>query len=651
MPYTENGIPESSPTCKGDYTQNPDIVLVHYLNVPYPDDNKLIVTTNVSMWGDKKEWTKEELISQLKPMFFSEEEPDLNNELELSTAETVEAIVIQLMEKQRLARQSVSISGDTLVSVSKTPNNANSSPLNQAVLNVNSSGASISGSGCGGVPAGRLSSSSSSSSSLQHLPNLPTTGPSVTMTASVASSMGTNSLTFPSSVPEGCDVTVDNLHHNRLASTVNMTATSGSSVPERPFVLNLSQFQTAGGLIILNGKPTTASVTCHSSLASTQPVAARNQTNDPPPLTSGEIVSNKSASVTTSMTSFMDAQNANIHASKTSSGCSTTTISNSNQTVFIHHSQHQHHFSSSTLTTKPSQHPVQHQRSPLTSDIRLQPPQMQIPQHIVHHGGGPGHRAHIQTNINGHALTAPLKYEATQDIQATSQHQHHLPQQHIIQRQLQAHPFYQQETLDMSHEDIQQTLTANMGVVDTTGDLEPMSPSADDVFVNLDAFDILADLSDDVEQHQDGGLIGSLDKNTIVDINPEWAYSEGGTKILIVGQFSNPHQDYSVHFGDLPVPAVYLQVGVLKCFCPQRCKTETFWDSVDMLTKLTRKSMQPINTLVESGGKLAEKEEISDALVNAFLVKEDNNCKDVDIVTPYNHCNAKLSQKTGASTN
>jgi len=48
--------------------QNPDIVLVHYLNVPYPDDNKLIITSNVSMWGDKKEWTKEELISQLKPM-------------------------------------------------------------------------------------------------------------------------------------------------------------------------------------------------------------------------------------------------------------------------------------------------------------------------------------------------------------------------------------------------------------------------------------------------------------------------------------------------------------------------------------------------------------------------------------------------------
>ncbi|ROT65833.1 Calmodulin-binding transcription activator 1, partial [Penaeus vannamei] len=64
--------------------QNPDIVLVHYLNVPYPDDNKLVMASSISLWADKKEWTKEELISQLKPMFFSEDEPDLNNELEIS---------------------------------------------------------------------------------------------------------------------------------------------------------------------------------------------------------------------------------------------------------------------------------------------------------------------------------------------------------------------------------------------------------------------------------------------------------------------------------------------------------------------------------------------------------------------------------------
>ena len=48
-------------------------MLVHYLNVPYPDDNKLVIASSVTLWGEKKEWTKEELISQLKPMCKSEQ--------------------------------------------------------------------------------------------------------------------------------------------------------------------------------------------------------------------------------------------------------------------------------------------------------------------------------------------------------------------------------------------------------------------------------------------------------------------------------------------------------------------------------------------------------------------------------------------------
>ncbi|KAM7346056.1 calmodulin-binding transcription activator isoform 2-T2 [Cochliomyia hominivorax] len=89
--------------------QNPDIVLVHYLNVPYPDDNKMaVIAPSISLWGDKKEWTKEELVSQLKPMLStvtSDDDSDSGNDIEISTAETVESIVCQLMEKQRLSRQ------------------------------------------------------------------------------------------------------------------------------------------------------------------------------------------------------------------------------------------------------------------------------------------------------------------------------------------------------------------------------------------------------------------------------------------------------------------------------------------------------------------------------------------------------------------
>ncbi|KAF0765191.1 calmodulin-binding transcription activator 1 isoform X2 [Aphis craccivora] len=66
--------------------QNPDMVLVHYLNVPYPDDNKLsVISPSLALWADRKEWTKDELLSQLKPMFY-EEDPDLSNEMEVSVS-------------------------------------------------------------------------------------------------------------------------------------------------------------------------------------------------------------------------------------------------------------------------------------------------------------------------------------------------------------------------------------------------------------------------------------------------------------------------------------------------------------------------------------------------------------------------------------
>ena len=48
--------------------QNPDIVLVHYLNVPNNDDNKSI-TSSLNIFADtRKEWTREDLICELKPM-------------------------------------------------------------------------------------------------------------------------------------------------------------------------------------------------------------------------------------------------------------------------------------------------------------------------------------------------------------------------------------------------------------------------------------------------------------------------------------------------------------------------------------------------------------------------------------------------------
>ncbi|XP_064599533.1 LOW QUALITY PROTEIN: calmodulin-binding transcription activator 2-like [Liolophura sinensis] len=77
--------------------QNPDIVLVHYLNVPYTDNTKLTIPT-LSYYMEKKEWTKEELVDQLRPMFYTGREPNQGNEQ--SAEETIAVIVKQLLDHQ-----------------------------------------------------------------------------------------------------------------------------------------------------------------------------------------------------------------------------------------------------------------------------------------------------------------------------------------------------------------------------------------------------------------------------------------------------------------------------------------------------------------------------------------------------------------------
>ncbi|XP_076306615.1 calmodulin-binding transcription activator 1-like [Tachypleus tridentatus] len=79
--------------------ENPDIVLVHYLNVPSADESKVLTSVALSQCAENKKWTKEELLSQLKPMFHTSDESDHVQKREYVTDTTVEGIVQQLIEK------------------------------------------------------------------------------------------------------------------------------------------------------------------------------------------------------------------------------------------------------------------------------------------------------------------------------------------------------------------------------------------------------------------------------------------------------------------------------------------------------------------------------------------------------------------------
>lgn len=92
--------------------QNPDVVLVHYLNVPYPDgDAKLAALPPcLALPPDKKEWTRDELTSQLRPMFLGSDESEAGSHgiQGHGPHHPVDMIVSQLLDRQRASSASSS---------------------------------------------------------------------------------------------------------------------------------------------------------------------------------------------------------------------------------------------------------------------------------------------------------------------------------------------------------------------------------------------------------------------------------------------------------------------------------------------------------------------------------------------------------------
>ncbi|XP_041978792.1 calmodulin-binding transcription activator 2 isoform X1 [Aricia agestis] len=490
--------------------QNPDIVLVHYLNVPYPDDNKLAtVAPSLALWADKKEWTKDELVSQLKPMFFSEDEPDVNSDLEISgkmfqTAETVEAIVGQLMEKQRAARAAALARQ---------------------------------------LECGCPDSTCQDSRTCVHpLRRIQTAKPP-------ASDHHVSSTTGPSPRPMN--------HPPRQYTRDHRTSTQSS-----PLLLSLGQIQGGGGLLILNG--TSNSAQQHSSLVSPlsvtsfvceEPRDRYRQQYKPTFVLKREIPDSQQTHINNSETTFK--VEARIEEK--------VEIENFDRKIKMEPKSRNHIIASAPAT--PSRYPDLVERL----------------------------ESKIQTEHSDDTLV----------LLGTDSH-------------LDTSSGFFDETLELSHEDIQKTLSANMPTcelsrsvvrstetanvmvsgIDTMDFIESCEAVAspthvvdDNVFVNLDAFDMLGDfpelevldpstistnpltLCNSSPPAQDNNEKMQTDcpaevALNITDYSPEWAYPEGGVKVLVAGPWTDTSDQYTVLFDNFPVPSILVQNGLLRCYCP-----------------------------------------------------------------------------------
>ncbi|CAF4917806.1 unnamed protein product [Pieris macdunnoughi] len=489
--------------------QNPDIVLVHYLNVPYPDDNKLAtVAPSLALWADKKEWTKDELVSQLKPMFFSEDEPDLNSDLEISgkmfqTTETVEAIVGQLMEKQRaaraaaLARQLECGCPDSTCQDSRT---------------------------CA-HPLRRIQASKPPASD-HHVSS--TTGPSPR----------------PMAQPP------------RQYTRDHRTSTQSS-----PLLLSLGQIQGGGGLLILNG--TSNGGQQHSSLVS--------------PL---------------SVTSFVCEEPRDRYRQQY-------------KPTFVLKREIPDNLPNTCINKTESTFEVETQ---VEEKVNIEIFDRKIKME-------PRSRGHMIAS----APATPSRYPDLLERLENKVHIDNCDDTLVLlgtDAHLESSSGFFDETLELSHEDIQKTLSANMPTceldrsvvrstetanvmvsgIDTMDFIESCEAVAspthvvdDNVFVNLDAFDMLGDFpelevldpssistnpmslcgnspSDNQEKMQtDSNNERAL---SITDYSPEWAYPEGGVKVLVAGPWTETSDQYTVLFDNFPVPSILVQNGLLRCYCP-----------------------------------------------------------------------------------
>ncbi|KAI5751819.1 hypothetical protein M8J77_011184 [Diaphorina citri] len=485
--------------------QNPDIVLVHYLNVPYPaDDNKLaVMTPSLALWADKKEWSKEELISQLRPMFYSEDDPNLNNELEISTAETVEAIVGQLMEKQRHIRAAAALEcgcPDSTCSDGKS--------CTQPIRRI--------------TPAKQSHSKNQSSSDSNQ----------------VSSTTGSTGLLMPTA-------STRQQHVFQQPSSVQ-TSTNSSS----PLVVSLSQLQGSNGsVLILNSggsqrpvKGNASNRINHTYQRSRHPLERRSQSSH-------------------NITVKQEVMETDTSCQHSSGGSGTGGSTKSSLSQAAHHS-------SFDLVKAEKSYEKHHQQQSETSAAK--------------------------TTKAAKSASETFSYGGSGGM-----------------------------SLDLTQEDIQKYIPSAGGGKDE-GLINPMefidvaiSPlSSDDVFVNLDAFDMLSDFPDfdclessvgnTASGSQAGGHSGeeSFTQSTestqtstqsetsgavhrknpptermdmsprheslvnITDYSPEWSYTQGGIKVLVTGPWYSNTAMYLVLFDSEPVATNLVQSGVLRCFCP-----------------------------------------------------------------------------------
>ncbi|XP_077861611.1 calmodulin-binding transcription activator 1-like, partial [Saccoglossus kowalevskii] len=576
--------------------QNPDTVLVHYLNAPSPDDPKSSAMT-ICPCPDKKGWTKESLIAQIKPMFNGVQLPVNGRETTVDSA--VEGIVQKFLGPSSSKQSSVSsypacvCHGTTqTVKVEKRPTRRAPS---KAEDKTSTTAVTV------WEPVRKAHQN------IQHSPGMLTLTCVPTTTALPLNSVAT-------STPQVAHIITNPANHQNIML----------NLPGHLKANNIQQQQRPGTVVLgssnvlHNGLPAT--------VVTSVPVCTQQSPN---PVIMSSVPINTAPC--TSTQSFIKHEG---HSS--CSACGSLIPQNTSAAISRPHSNH---VMDSEMREETD---GQDAMESLNSTENLQSSQSTVTTNQSTDMSALNNNSRQSTELSYLQRTNQSMRDMPMSVSETSQSQHTSDVMSMINNSISQSEGKDLESFEMTNDEIQQTLMANLhqhssNLVEENSldsfDLLTSSTTTGDIdFNNFDAFDILdgqlADLlpnlhesttnnqtnlgrgnstvhskdpvttfqvNQNASQGHDNEAFSIDDVNQVensynnhpapaismvtetenrreivevTDFSPEWSYPEGGIKVLVTGPWNTSSSVYTCVFDGFSVPAALIQNGVLRCYCP-----------------------------------------------------------------------------------
>lgn len=479
---------------------------------------------------------------------YSESEPDLNNELDLSSAETIECIVQQLMTRQKARIKAMEEESDNCKAMSGTP-----------LLTL-----------CRQSSCDTMIDASPSTSSSGRLSHVTKSGKNILMKKDVSGNQN-----------DGQNVRLVQLGTPSTVPTTTTSAMNSSQVNTTSLIFNVSQFQSGNGtVLILNSSvPQTRAL---------QGTGAAENSSITAPVTL--VYSRPGESSTIDTTTMTEHRSDPIQMKPTTFQVPAFPSEES-------HINNQHQYKSSTLNYSTSPANVDATNGNIFDPSNLQASSSQP--------------INMETSFTGNCLLKTSNDSSLSEspsnrsdilhcgtvsnspfIRSESSGSLVSSQQRNINYNLEnKNPCHQLISNSAQSGPNNRYYSSSKLVSTDSDDMNPMDfidneiTSPDENLFNLEAFEMLTDLPnlEDLNSTSSTNNLFHLQKDNqstapnqdfrssvpqIADYSPDWSYPEGGMKVLVAGPWTSQTLHYNVFFDGMSVPTSLVQNGVLRCFSP-----------------------------------------------------------------------------------